>query len=203
MNKFWMCFLTIIMAIGLNACGTSVQSAGAAEPAMAQSTAETDFQEDSAADTPTDAPTDVELSKPGMRVETKYFTVSVPESWKQNCVYEVYAENDDCAVSFYEKASYDAIGCGWLFSIDLIPESEDYSYYPNYDVLGRLEVPSLGVYHIVVTYPTDVQFSEENAKTYHEMFNTVPEILDTISFMEGCVFSDIPAPAEIVEETNP
>lgn len=187
MRKFWMCLLTMMMAAALNACGTHVQPAGTAEPGRAQGTVK--------AESPAAQSTEAKPAKTGKPVKTKYFTVYVPESWKRDCRYEIYTEDDACAVSFYEKASYDAIGGGWLFSIDLIPESEDYSYYPDYDVLGRLEVPSLGVYHIVVTYPTDVQFSEENAETYHEMFDAVPGILDTISFAEGCVFSDIPAPA--------
>ena len=70
---------------------------------------------------------------------------------KDDCFYEITdGESYSYNLSFYDKASYDAINGGWLFSIKLLTEFEDYSVYPNYDVLGSLEVYRIGLYNIVV-----------------------------------------------------
>lgn len=135
--------------------------------------------------------------KPDMLIDTEYYTVSAPNSWNDDCFYEIAdGENYNYTLSFYDKASHEAINGGWLFSINLLTEFEDYSNYPDYDVLGSLEVYRIGSYNIVVTYPTDVQCSEETAEKYREMCDDISHILNTIAFKDECTFSEEPIPVE-------
>ena len=128
-----------------------------------------------------------------MLIDTEYYTLSVPSSWNDDCFFEVAdGESYNYTLSFYDKASHIAINGGWLFSINLLTEFEDYSYYSDYDVLGSLEVYRIGSYNIVVTYPTDVQFSEETSDLYNEMRKDIPDILKTIAFKAECSYSEDP-----------
>ncbi len=136
-------------------------------------------------------------------IDTEYYTLSMPSSWKEDCFYEIAnGENYNYTLSLYDKVSHDATNCGWLFSINLLTEFEDYSIYPDYDILGSLEMYRIGSYNIVVTYPTDVQYSEDTAKKYCEMYNNISEILKTIKFKEECTFSEEPLPIEIINEVS-
>lgn len=130
-------------------------------------------------------------------INTEYYTLSVPNSWKSSYSYEVSSgENGTYVLSFYENKSHESIEGGWLFSIILLTENEDYTYYPSYDILGSVEVTNTGSYNLIAIYPTDVQFTSEAAKTYNEMSNSVADILKTISFKDICAFSKEPIPVE-------
>lgn len=135
--------------------------------------------------------------KSDMLIDTEYYTISVPYSWSDDCFYEIAdGENYNYTLSFYDEASHEAINGGWLFTIDLLTEFKDYSHYPDYEVLGSLEVYRIGSYNIVVTYPTDVQFSEDTARKYSELSEKIPTILDSISFKGECTFSKEPIPID-------
>lgn len=134
-------------------------------------------------------------------IDTEYFTISIPSYWESDCVYEI--KEGDCynyTLSFYDRVSKENNYGGWLFSIELEPETEDYTIYPDYDVLGSLEVYRIGCYNIIVTYPTDVQCSEEDFRRYGLMEECIPGILKTISYKEECTFSSEPIPVYKNEE---
>lgn len=134
-------------------------------------------------------------------IDTEYFTISIPSYWESDCVYEI--KEGDCynyTLSFYDRVSKENNYGGWLFSIELEPETEDYTIYPDYDVLGSLEVYRIGCYNIIVTYPTDVQCSEEDFGRYGLMEECIPGILKTISYKEECTFSSEPIPVYKNEE---
>ncbi len=143
---------------------------------------------------------DTSSSTTTMCIDTEYYTILVPASWNDDCFYEIAeGENYNYTLSFYDKASHEELNAGWLFSIKLLTEFEDYSVYPDYDLLGSIEVYRIGSYNIVITYPTDVQFSEETVSKYNEMYGSIPDILETISFNEECVFSKEPLPIDSIE----
>jgi len=128
-------------------------------------------------------------------IDTEYYTLKIPANWNDDCVYKIVnGESYDYTLSFYNKADYEQIEGGHLFSIHLLTEFEDYTVYPDYDVLGSLEVYKIGSYNIIVTYPTDVQFSNETVEKYNEMTASIPDVLDTISFKDECIFSKTPIP---------
>lgn len=70
-------------------------------------------------------------------------------------------------------------------TIGLYPEGEDYSYLPDYKQYGTLTTPD-GSYHIVILYPTDFQYTTENASVYEKMADQIPNVLDTIKASDGC-----------------
>lgn len=133
-------------------------------------------------------------------VDTEYYTVSIPVEWNDDCIYEVVSgEHYNYSLNFYERQSHDEMNGGYLFGIELLNETEDYTNYPSYDILGSLEVYRIGSYNIVVTYPTDVQFIESAAKKYNSMTAQIPDILKTISFKDECTFSETPVEVISVE----
>ena len=135
-------------------------------------------------------------------IETEYYSITIPKSWEDDCFYEIVkGEGYGYALHFNEKTSYDEIGGGWLFSIELFTEFEDYTYLPSYDILGSLEVYRIGSYNIVVIYPTDVQFTETTMEKYEELERAVPDVLDTITFKKECVFSK--EPLKVIQEEKP
>ncbi len=125
-------------------------------------------------------------------IDTEYYTIEIPSGWEKDFLFEIAeGTGNSYTVSFYDKASHEEAG-GWLFSINLATEFEDYTVYPAYDVLGSLEVYRIGAYNIVVTYPTDVQFSENTKDRYLRKEQAIPQILESISFKEECAFSADP-----------
>lgn len=146
---------------------------------------------------------DAELSdspkqkKTDVCIDTEYYSIAVPDSWYKECFYEVIdGESYNYTLCFYDKSSHDAGYGGLLFSIRLLTEFEDYAVYPDYEVLGSLEVYRIGSYNCIVTYPTDVQFSERTADNYAQMSAEIDEILNTLSFKDECVFSTEPIPID-------
>ena len=183
MKRWITILLSITTALSLNACSSSKQSVDETLPTNTVIEA--------------DESTVTTQPKPGMFIDTEFYTLLAPSSWKNDCFYEIAdGESYNYTLSFYDKASHDAINGGWLFSVNLLTEFEDYSIYPDYDVLGSLEVSRIGSYNIVVTYPTDVQFSEETAQNYNQMSDKIPELLKTISFKDECTFSEQPIPID-------
>lgn len=181
MKKWITMLLAIIIVMLLNACSSNKQ--------YVDETLTTNV------DIKADELTVITQSNPDIVIDTEYYTLSTPSSWEDDCFYEITdGESYSYNLSFYDKASYDAINGGWLFSIKLLTEFEDYSVYPNYDVLGSLEVYRIGLYNIVVIYPTDVQYSEETAWNYNQLSAQIPSLLKTIDFKEECNFSEDPLP---------
>ena len=76
---------------------------------------------------------------------------------------------------------------GHLFSIALMPETEDYTVFPSYDWLGVLKTPD-GEFNMIVIYPTDVQFSEDTAAEYNEMAADIDRIIKTVKAAGGAEF---------------
>ena len=128
---------------------------------------------------------------------TEYYTLELPPSWVEGCVYEI-TQGDwyNYDLHFYEKESYESFGGGLLFSLRLVNEGDGYSHFPDYEVLGSLEVYRIGGYNIVVTYPTDVQFSGETAESYGNVCPHIPAVLASLPFKEECTFSERPLPVE-------
>lgn len=88
---------------------------------------------------------------------------------------------------FYYKASKEADCGGHLFSIVLLPDSEDYTVFPSYDYLGMLKTPD-GEFNMIALYPTDVQFSEGTSAEYGEMTDDINRIIKTVKAMGGAEF---------------
>lgn len=90
-------------------------------------------------------------------VTTKYYTMTIPPAWTGHFDASVQEQdNGGYNLKVVNKESADANFGGHLFTVMLIPQSEDYTYLPSYDYLGTMETPD-GTFSVVVQYPTDVQ----------------------------------------------
>ncbi len=129
--------------------------------------------------------------------ETDYYTIDIPDDWGElsNCYSWKNKESlDGCQyrVSFYEKGSEEDGYGGYVFSIELWRD-ESYLEGENYELLGSLADvsmmeygrPSTLVGYIVITYPTDVQYSEAHAETYMKMYHEIDDILASFTAKDG------------------
>lgn len=118
--------------------------------------------------------------------ETDYYTLTIPASWDGRYAYE----QDGSNLTFYELESYYDGWGGKLFGISL-REDEEFLDFPGYYSIGALVELSDGgsaptfLYYVVVSTPTDVQFSDDAAETYIEMSNNIDSILASLSAKGG------------------
>ena len=132
-------------------------------------------------------------SKTDFVIDTKYYTVKVPASWSNDCIYKIQETNNHAYnLTFYEKLSHQKNGDGQLFSIMLYPGFEDYTTLPDYNYLGNLKIKDLGTFNVIITYPTDITFSEEYVEKYNDLKEAIPYVLKNITFKEGYTFSNQP-----------
>ena len=121
-----------------------------------------------------------------VRKNDDVYSVSVPKDWEGNYTYELdYQPQGGYFLAFYELKDHQSFGGGTVMTIGLYPEGEDYSYLPDYKQYGTLTTPD-GSYHIVILYPTDFQYTTENASVYEKMADQIPNVLDTIKASDGC-----------------
>lgn len=126
-------------------------------------------------------------------IETAHYTLKTPASWSNDCTYKIHeADNHAYNLTFYEKLSHQKNGDGQLFSIMLYPGFEDYTMLPEYNYLGKLKIKGLGNFNVIITYPTDITFSEEYVEKYNDLKEAIPYVLKNITFKEGYTFSNQP-----------
>lgn len=181
--------LCIILALSLCACGvkdassetapTDVpDSAGSTEaPAKAPTAEETPSanEEVPAVEATEEAPdADIPIHT---FIETKYYTLTLPDSWGSTCFYSVV---DDMTVVLREASSYEAFGGGKLCTLMLMPTDDDtYKDFPDYELLCALDTPD-GSFYVIALFPTDVQFNEDTTEAYNAMSNELMDVLYTI-----------------------
>lgn len=126
-------------------------------------------------------------------IETTYYTLKTPATWSDDCTYKIHkTDNHSYSLTLYEKLSHQKNGDGQLFTIVLYPGFEDYTTLPDYNYLGKLKIKELGSFNVVITYPTDITFSEEYVEKYNDMKEAIPYILKNITFKDGYTFSNQP-----------
>ena len=118
-------------------------------------------------------------------LETDYYTITIPASWDGRYTYEQDGNN----LTFYEVSSYENGWGGKLFGISL-REDEEFLEFPGYYSMGALvelvdgTAPNF-LYYVSVSTPTNVQFSDDAAETYTEMYESKDTILDSLSTKDG------------------
>jgi len=107
-------------------------------------------------------------------IETKYYTLTLPDSWRFTCFYSVI---DDTTVVLRETDSYEAFGGGKLCTLMMVPTDDDtYKDFPDYKLLCALDTPD-GSFYVIALFPTDVQFNEETAESYNIMKEELMDVL--------------------------
>ena len=90
-------------------------------------------------------------------VTTDYYTMTIPPAWTYHFDASVRKQyNTGYNLQVVSKENADAGFGGHLFTIMLIPQSEDYTVFPSYDYLGTMNTPE-GNLNVIILYPTDVQ----------------------------------------------
>lgn len=110
--------------------------------------------------------------------DTELYSLELPEYWEDLAVYEQWDIGYAYGITFYESQSlddFDGEG-GMLFSI-ILDSNDEYMDYPDYTYLGQLSVVRLANFDVVVTYPTDVQFSDAGQENYMKLSNDIAGIL--------------------------
>ena len=113
------------------------------------------------------------LAKSG-KLQGKGWTLTIPSNWNK----QIYVTSTANSVSFYEKGCYDAMGGGWLFSIQSY-KNNSYQQLPDYELLSI----DRNITYVVV-YPTDVQFEgadQKSAQRYSAFSGQIEKVLKTFA----------------------
>lgn len=171
--------LAIICVFGLIGCDNVTKAEDTNPTSSLQSTESSQMSETEITDNVSG-----DQAEAGIEIKTKYYSITLPIDWEAYYTHEV---TEDMHISLYEAKSHDASFGGWLLSIELFQTKEEYEFLPSYKLLGRIATDS-GEYDVIAIYPTDVQFSEENAEQYLRMSNQIEDILKTIKLKENATF---------------
>ena len=115
-------------------------------------------------------------------IETKYYTLTLPDEWKETCFYTV---TDDTTITLREHSSYEAFGGGKLCTLMLIPTVDDtYKDFPDYELLCALDTAE-GSFYVIALFPTDVQFNEDTIEIYNAMADELMDVLYTLQPKDG------------------
>lgn len=139
--------------------------------------------EQAAADAPDGAdPFPVEIKDDG-RITTPYYSITLPACWEGHYTVKTVSNETGMWLEFFYD-DHRGYSSGHLFSI-LLTDKEDYRDIADNELTGELENEEGIRYHIVVSYPTDVQYSRENRIDYMALSNDSDMILDTIEAADG------------------
>ena len=139
---------------------------------------------------PTEAPVPTETEAPVTEppvsiVDTKYYTLTLPADWIGKVLCDLHERDDGSySISVHEIQDFLDFGGGKLFTLMMLPTSEDYTIFPSYELLCALDTPA-GNFYVVALFPTDVQSSEENRDTYFALNDQVQDVLYTIAPKDG------------------
>lgn len=124
---------------------------------------------------------------PSSTISTKYYEIKIPTDLRNtfHCE-EVNAETP--MLSFSEINQYKRDGRGHAFTIALYPLRYDFTYLPEYDVIGSLSNGS-EEYIVVVFYATDVQFDVDLQNQWDTLFNSSERISSAIHGINGYTFT--------------
>ena len=115
-------------------------------------------------------------------IETKYYSLTLPDHWKETCFYSIF---DETTVTLRENASYEAFGGGKLCTLRVVPTNDDtYKDFPSYELLAALDTPD-GSFYVIALFPTDVQFSDKTMESYNAMADELMDVLYTLQPNEG------------------
>lgn len=130
-----------------------------------------------------------EITDKGILVTTKYYSLLLPDVWKNNYQIECFElNNDGYTLSFIEPVSKEQCG-GLIFDLTLARPVE-FPQNPLITYLGGLYSPNHGMFAIGSRLPTDVQFIEQKMETYLQMKDTYQQVIDSLEIVDhnGCFY---------------
>ena len=169
MKKLVLLFVIAMLALQMTACNT--QKGNKEKNKTEISSVENNIKED-----------DGLVTK-----QTKYFSVKIPKEWEKLCICDI----DETSIHFSHKKSYECDYGGYMFGIAV----EDLSFFQDagdVEILGGLKTPEGEEFNIWKLGPSDVQFSDETYEEYSKCMDAMENVLSTLSFNEGYLFTKTP-----------
>lgn len=112
-------------------------------------------------------------------VEAECMSITIPASWYDQYIPEII---DKKHIYINHTKSVDAGYGGYIFSVEMFSEDEDYSYFPVYKYLNTVETKDGKVYDIVAVYPSDLQCPEELLSDYLRFSEEAPSVAETVKY---------------------
>ncbi len=175
------CVLLIVVLVVFMGDGSSSQFGDDLQEDGQYTAGQPDWEEEPDQGEPDQAEESDDVSE-ASRIITDYYSLTVPSSWEGKYAYEIYQPEEEWSEAYYldvyHKESEQENYGGSLFGISLLYDGDSsYLDYPAYEVLGRLQIKEASIFEVVVTYPTDVQFTDETEAGYRELREDVEEVL--------------------------
>lgn len=187
-NRKFLSLLSILMVVllcfSLGACGSEGTENTTAP-------ADTEKSEEQVSEKVTETEPEAQV------IETKYFSLTMPKEWNDKVSYEIRTIEETGAyiIDFQHDKSYEDDFGGQLFSVEVHNEDENYAadmkeFSPTpFDFLGVLDVDGEGEFEILITYPSDKQYSSDYEKEYKSIVDSVDELMETIKPIDGAEFN--------------
>ena len=132
-------------------------------------------------------------------IDTKYFTLTLPEDWIGTTTYEILPDGECYSIDFYERQDYETSGTGKLCTLKLFKEGEDFTV-PGHMAYGTLVAQKTN-FEVVVLYPTDITCTPANAAQHEKLLNRVSDLVYSLEPKDDCKWLvpqwDIPNPQNI------
>ncbi len=121
-------------------------------------------------------------------VSNGFISITMPEECSGT--YLAYTYEDD--INIYDKASYEAGFGGFIFGVCA---TDDYAEYGGMRTkIGELTESDGELYHILISYPSDVQWDytkgEEMPESYKAIYDNAREIASTVASVNGGTYAD-------------
>ena len=187
-NRKFLSLLSILMVVllcfSLGACGSE-------DTENTTAPADTEKSEEQVSEKVTETEPEAQV------IETKYFSLTIPKEWNDKVSYEIRTIEETGAyiIDFQHDKSYEDDFGGQLFSVEVHNEDENYAadmkeFSPTpFDFLGVLDVDGEGEFEILITYPSDKQYSSDYEKEYKSIVDSVDELMETIKPIDGAEFN--------------
>lgn len=178
--------MVVALCFSLGACSDSESTGNTTAPAETQK-AET---------TENITETETEPEAIAQVIETKYFSLTAPKEWDNKFSYEIRTIEETGAyiIDFQHDKSYEDDFGGLLFSVEVHNEDENYAadmkeFSPApFDFVGVLDVKDEGKFEVLVTYPSDKQYSSEYEDEYKSIVDDVDDLLDSMKTINGAEY---------------
>ncbi len=101
------------------------------------------------------------------------FTLTMPASWEGKFT----VRESETDVAFYELSNHHANAQGHLFTIKFLKDDPKDIGFPDYTLIGEYDDN-----YVIALFPTDVQYSEDLADAYNNLYNQRHEVLATFVY---------------------
>ena len=155
--------------------------------------------------TPSFPSQEVEISTQGAEtVETDYFTLTFPASWKDKYVCEVLPFARGYVTTVHEKLSYEAGYGGTLVTFEGRTEPMDDYEDMDYTYVGQFVGSNGPELYLYRRFPSDVQWAEDSTQAleqYHFLSERLNDVVNSLTPVDGYTLST-EEPSKVISATS-